>query len=443
MCFMFKIISHVFILTTTLTLSTLGITTQQEIEDWIQSLDQPVVKQNAYDCPCQIEFRSDFFPQIDTIETNRQEPQNNFLKYSREATSEECQLAGIDNLRIIDFDSIINGFDPELKAYAIKLFQNDIFLQEELDKWIQNREIFAGLLTKQDTTETGILEMFYIYKTSEEAANKYKKDLKQVFQELCRHETSKQVTILTLCIERISKTSLKFTIEFDSMLGFSAYDPSYNAIISGDSFLEPKKDSLWLYHELNHMIHNHLGLNGDPQFWETPDGNFEKNLFPLQNFPNNSEEEVEITKVMHFEIFGGTLIMDEKDEKIKIDVLQTLNFVQFKKNWNNPEETFNIIGFTKVDNNIYVNRLSDLDILKTARWGHCYRDFSTNISSRDEKNSFFKTLKEICTPKEILPPNTKYWDIWCKLHNRSNVEYICINTIEDCEKLSSSLDFKD
>jgi len=156
-----KIISHVFILTTTLTLSTLGITTQQEIEDWIQSLDQPVVKRNAYECPCQIEFRSNFFPQIDTIETNWQEPQNNFLKYSREATSEECQLAGIDNLRIIDFDSIINGFDPELKAYAIKLFQNDIFLQEELDTWIKNREIFAGLHTKQDTTETGTLEMFY------------------------------------------------------------------------------------------------------------------------------------------------------------------------------------------------------------------------------------------------------------------------------------------
>ena len=35
---MFKTISHLFVLTITLTLTALGITTQQEIEDWIHSL---------------------------------------------------------------------------------------------------------------------------------------------------------------------------------------------------------------------------------------------------------------------------------------------------------------------------------------------------------------------------------------------------------------------
>lgn len=452
---MFKLILHLFAITTTLTLTTFGITTQQEIEDWICKMAGyiTVIQQNTYGCPRYIECYSDTSLSL-TLETPPPIPQkseNNFLKYSREANEAECQIAGINNLRIIDFDSIINGFNPELKAYAIKLSQKDTFLQEELDKWIQNREIFVCLLIKQHTTEYGIMDIYHYYKISEEAANKYKKDLKQVFQELCRHNISKQVTILTLCMDFFSKMPLKFIINTnDEPFPFSEYQADRHAIISTDSILE-EKASLLLYHELNHMIHEQLDFCGyeffsgmdDTQIWTNLDGTFERNLFSLQDFHDGLEEETEITKAMHFEIFCGSLITAEQNEKIKINVHQTLDYAQLEKNWSTPEEMFNIIGFIKVYDTIYVNRLSDLDIQKTTRWGHFYNEIRLGTILPIEQTDFTKTIEKIHAQKEASHPKASHWDIWCKLHNRSNVEYICTNTMEDLEKFSSSLDFKD
>jgi len=121
----------------------------------------------------------------------------------------------------------------------------------------------------------------------------------------------------------------------------------------------------------------------------------------------------------------------------QINVLQTLNYIQLTKHWSEPEEIFNVIGFTKVDNNIYVNRFSDLDILKTARWG--YVPVNYNLIPSDKKIYLLKILEQ----REFLQKNANAWDILCKLHHRINVEYICTNTKENIEKYLSSLEFND
>ena len=84
---MFKLILHLFTITTTLTLTAFGITTQQEIEGWICKKAGYItaIQQNAYGCPRYIECYSDSYPSfpLETPPPIPQKSENNFLKYGK------------------------------------------------------------------------------------------------------------------------------------------------------------------------------------------------------------------------------------------------------------------------------------------------------------------------------------------------------------------------
>ena len=439
---MFKLNLHLFAITTTLTLTTFGITTQQEIEDWICKTAGYItaIQQNTYGCPHYIECYSDISPSL-TLETPppiSQKSENNFLKYSREANEAECQIAGIDNLRIIDFDSIVNGFDPELKAYAIKLSQNDTFLQEELDKWIQNREILTSINIynwKTYQSQEGF------YKISKTVENRYKKTLKQKMQTLCQHDVSRQVVCLTLCMDIFASRPLSFELGRAPNPECIRYERLRNAITDDMPFTIPF--SLCLCHELKHMIHENLGIVSSYKLYDNFTGNFERNLFQLENYFENFPETIQLSKRTYNGIFEGLIRWIEKDEILSTNTQKLFDYAQISKDWSDLDEVFNIIGFAKVGNDIYVNRLSDFDMYKTPRWGHGKFNPTENLESEpSETPGIFETLQEIYK-QDITVPNETYWDIWCKLHNRVNIDYFCYRTISDIEVCLQKMIFKD
>jgi len=86
------------------------------------------------------------------------------------------------------------------------------------------------------------------------------------------------------------------------------------------------------------------------------------------------------------------------------------------------EELWNIVGFANVNNVIYINRLSDMDLRNKAPWGH-----ATGYAS-ENRNEILMNLYE----EGAKSPEANSWKIWLKLHKKQeDTEYLFVHQYVD------------
>lgn len=307
-----------------------------------------------------------------------------FEKYSRELDEQGIENLPEYSVRIIDFESIINGFNNQaLKCFAEELKSNDEKLKETLTEWIKNKEIFAYFK-----------EIPYIPKES--IQKECKANMSKAIKKLLNYPAGRETLILVLCIEKFKNKTLKIFI--------SNVGPCISS--DGEVYLEFLKTSnveaQSLYHEFNHWIHYTLGIFVTAKITGDFLTDFEKNFLQLkdQEFYRDNitkiEENIEIplNESSHF-------LCEDKEKTLKIFDIQTT--------WSDLEELWNIAGFANINNVIYINRLSDMDLVKQPVWGHftrCDRNIQNEI--------LIKMYEE--GPKT---PTQETWETWLKLHKLS------------------------
>lgn len=127
-----------------------------------------------------------------------------------------------------------------------------------------------------------------------------------------------------------------------------------------------------------------------------------------------------------------------KDTKIiEVSTEKLYKIAQISLPWEGPEELWNIIGFANIRNRMFVNLMSDLDLVKRPglfhqRERHQYRaftDFSTTpegpIREFLEARRLFLEALEDCVKSENVNkicPSPEAWSVLLRLHDRLDAE---------------------
>lgn len=88
------------------------------------------------------------------------------------------------------------------------------------------------------------------------------------------------------------------------------------------------------------------------------------------------------------------------------DMERVLKVIHLNSYWNSLEEIWNIVGFANISDHVYINKMSDLDLLETG-FIHHYSDLSDNENFVDTSN------------KEIIRSETRL-DFFKKFFKRND-----------------------
>ena len=327
-----------------------------------------------------------------------------FEKYSRELDEQDFEnLPGslqADSVRIVDFESIVNGFNnEELKRFAETLKSDEGKLKNALTEWIENKDIFAYF---RDIP----------YVLNESIQKECKANMSKAIEKLLNYPSGREMLILILCIEKFENKPLKI---FITDLGAYA-DPDSSIALNFSNNINIESQTL--YHEINHWIHYRLGLQMTAKIagdFSTP---FGKDFLQLkdQEFYRNNANEIEDEILLHED---HNFLCKDKEKTCKEKILKIFDI---QTTWDNLEELWNIVGFANINNVIYINHLSDMDLLNKAPWGH---EASYDYDNRNEV--LMKLYEE-----GAKRPDANSWKIWLKLHKKQeDTEYLFVHQYID------------
>lgn len=228
---------------------------------------------------------------------------------------------------------------------------------------------------------------------NEPIQNACKANMSKAIKKLLNYPAGRETLILVLCIEKFENKILKISIT--DLGGFISDKGEVFLKFSSNINVEAQT----LYHEINHWIHHMLGLPmiseiaGD---FSTP---FEKDFLQLkdQTFYRSNAKKIEEKILPH-----------ESSYLVDIDKERALKIFDIQITWDTLEELWNIVGFADVNNVIYINCLSDMDLQNKASWGH-----TTDYLSENRNEVLMKLYEE-----GGKKPDSKALEIWLKLHKK-------------------------
>ena len=263
--------------------------TQREIEDELNKLEKnhniSVQYYKNFACPSLVNFNentqnleNNFFKKFSKEEIEEdiyKSEASAFEKYSRKFDTQNLsgfkKIFNETSVRIVDFESIVNGFDEEeLKSFSKNLNNDDAKLRREVANWIKQKTIYACLTSAYSFNESVV----YIPNASIEKT--CKDNLLRVVDKLLGYKVGQQMLNLVLSIEKFKQKTLKFFITNHD----NAYYTS-NAIfldLTSNVILEAKK----LYEQLNVWVHRVLGLKPSSKIAGNFSTDFEKNFLGLR-----------------------------------------------------------------------------------------------------------------------------------------------------------------
>ena len=158
------------------------------------------------------------------------------------------------------------------------------------------------------------------------------------------------------------------------------------------------------YHEFNHRIHGLLGFYFDHSLVGKMNSQFEQDLFKFPDTP------VIGLKKFHTRFYNFFMNANfDATNALVDDMERVLKVIQLNSYWNSLEEIWNIVGFANISDHVYINKMSDLDLLETG-FIHHYSDLSDNENSVDTSN------------KEIIRSETRL-DFFKKFFKRNDSEF--------------------
>lgn len=261
----------------------------------------------------------------------------------------------IPNVRIIDYESILERIRPELKKEAGRLMESLMgdqrYLREVIiSKWFNaQKPILVKMQVKSECEDFRPKTLFY--KPSEIISSVFIEHFCNTLG--CRENVYHQTLILALLL----LDRLRFVI--DDTEDVCYYTPDTNTISLNFSkgFLSRRS----IYHELNHALHDYLGIEG--AFFETDE---KYNALQRSLFFRKSEREVIFENFYKLqpdwsnELFGSERKLD-MDKPIRLRNLYRA--LEIALLWGGNEELWNTVGFMQIGDTIYINRLSDVNFL--------------------------------------------------------------------------------
>ena len=200
-----------------------------------------------------------------------EERRASFEKYSRETNDEERALVagwGVKDLRIVDFDSIINGLDDEAqKQEARTLMANEVVLAEAIDNWAAKCHVgiayWLGIFVPG--VKYNVNSCCYVI--NPEIIESFRKAFRATLHDMARYQSTRETLVLALVLLKDRKISIDC----------SNVDEGKDVNVT------------LLYDELNHELHRHLGIEGHCSITGELDSTLERDLFRLGNLSASVE----------------------------------------------------------------------------------------------------------------------------------------------------------
>ena len=342
-----------------------------------------------------------------------------FLKYSREATEAELALVagwGVKGLRFVDFDSIINGLDDKTqKEIAQHLIQEENVgeLFGAIDKWMEERNIRDTHSLEIFTSDKEEPADWLTYELDPEVVKTFKESLKTSLNGMTCCRSSRETLVLSLVLLR------------DLKLVLSTWGAYHRENVIEFQFFDHEPENVQsLYHELNHALHYHLGIEAHYSLVGDLESALERGLFCLDGSSKNVDS-MRIT----LELFSCLFHENETPDVtafVEVPREKFFKALQINLLWDNFEETWNIIGFANVGDCIYINAMSDLNYMKLPALFHPgflqsdWKNWETCLPGYDLSVKLFLEKMEEMVTKNItaLCPTKEAWEIWLKLQGR-------------------------
>ena len=357
-----------------------------------------------------------------------EERRESFRKYSREATAEELALvAGWDvkRLRIVDFDSIVNGLYREAqKEEARRLMADEDALEEAIDEWankhytdsVHKAEIFifdnpfaedGSLDTPSEKVRVHIGDFLYVL--TPEAVNTFREQLKATLRDMSHYKSTRETLVLSLVLLKDWKIEARSLPNIDHR----------------------SAKLLSLTYDLQEKLYNLLGICGNYSILGDLGSALERGLFRLGSLPADAEP-VKIPSALFQRLFYDNY-SDSSLDLIEIPQQKFFRAAQITLLWFRLEEIWYDIGFANVDDVIYVNRMAGMNLMKTPaifrggpqKFTDLKRLFGLDIDLplyplvdlflRDMDLTLEKDLPALC-------PTSEAWKVWLQLQGRTDVE---------------------
>ncbi|MGX8716919.1 MAG: hypothetical protein ACSW8C_02930 [bacterium] len=341
-----------------------------------------------------------------------EEQKQRLKKYSKPASGEELALVkawGVKDLHVVDFDSIVNGLKDEAqKLEARKLITADeATLYRAIDEWVEERGInplvSARILAPIPAGEehAGALELVgrIVYELKPEDIANMRHFLSDTLKFMSHYRSSKEVLALSLVLLKDLKVDAKichfFTQEYLSVMN--------------------------LYYNLRERLFDRLGIEAKASFVGDLDSKLERDLFRfIETLPDVSDI-IEIPR----DVLPGLIndyLGDETTEVVKISRQKFYKIFQIALLWCRFDELWDRIGFANVDGVIYVNRMSDLNLLQVPV---LFKIGSYKVSTYDSKyvQPFLELMDEnIEKDMSVFFPTAEAWKVWMQLQKRDDHE---------------------
>ena len=344
-----------------------------------------------------------------------------FLRYSREATLEELALVagwGVRGLRIVDFDSIVNGLEREAqKEEARRLMTDETALEEAIIQWaskhytnsIHKAEIFIHdyLYANTPSEKVRIHIGDFPYRLSPEAVATFRGQLSAALRAMSHYESTRKILVLALVLLKDWK------IEACTL-------PNIDHRSAG---------LLSLAYDLQEKLYNLLGIYGHYSILGNLGSALERDLFRLGNSPTGAES-VRIPSALFQRLFYENY-SDSSLDLIEIPQQKFFRAAQMALLWFRLEEIWYRIGFANVDDVIYVNRMADMNLLKnpaifrggTQRFTDLKSLFGLDmdLSSYPLVDQFLRSMDLAAeTDLRSLCPTLEAWKVWLQLQKRED-----------------------
>lgn len=289
-------------------------------------------------------------------------------------------------LKVVDFYSIINGFDnEEQRGFALDLDRNSILFYTELKSWILSKNLAENEAT-----------------------------FEKIMVQLAKHEVGRKELILVLSIEKFNGATMHLSMDEGENerehVGIPLSSPLPIAMVTA-------------FHEINHWLHFKLGLDVSSEVvgdFLTP---FEKDFIKHENYDHFSQEEVLAANYFYITPSERMYSADTTYD-FSINKAKALKIFEICVTWHSLEEIWTIVGFANINNTLYVNLLTDMELYsRQPVWGHqFYTIFHTS------ENEMLKAIMDR-GPQE---PTKEAWHDWLILHNLpSDLGYNAIRTTTD------------
>lgn len=347
-----------------------------------------------------------------------------FGKYSKPAPDEELALVkawGVKDLRTIDFDSIVNGLEDEAqKLEARKLITADeATLYRAIDEWVEERGInplvSAKILAPIPAGEehAGALELVgtIVYELKPADVTNMRRFLGNTLQAMSHYRSSKEVLVLSLVLLE----DLKIDVEY-----YNFYQLEHLNIME-------------LYYNLRERLFNRLGIEAKASFVGDLDSKLEGDLFRFVEELPDVPDTIEIPR----DVLPGLIndyLGDETTEVVKISRQKFYRIFQIALLWHRFDELWDRIGFANVDGVIYVNRMSDLNLLQVPV---LFQIGSYDVSTYDSKyvEPFLELMDEnIEKDMSVFFPTAEAWKVWMQLQKRDEHEVKYFHAFRERDK---------